>query len=82
MEIPGKLKITSAFNNYRSDDGEADQDEINFGAQYDLKALESNPGLKTSWTVDIRYKDVKDYINPASSASNWSLNLLWSLPLS
>jgi len=82
MEIPGKLKITSAFNNYRSDDGGADQDEINFGAQYDWKALERNPGLKTSWTVGLRYKDVKDYINPASSASNWSLNLLWNLPLS
>ena len=82
MEIPGKLKITSAFNNYRSDDGEADQDEVSFGAQYDWKVQERNPGLKTSWTVDLRYKDVKDYINPASSTSNWSLNLLWRLPLS
>ena len=82
MEIPGKLTLTSAFNNYRSDDGVTYRDELNFGAQYDWKAVERTSGLNTSWTVDLRYKDVKDYIDSSSSASSWSLNLLWSLPLS
>jgi hypothetical protein len=82
MDIPGSLKFTSAFNSYRSDDGGTDKDIVNFGAQYDWKAQLHNTGVKTSWTVNFRYKDVKNYINPDSNTSNWSLNLLWRLPLS
>ena len=82
MEILGKLTLTSAFNNYRSDDGVTDRDVLNFGTQYDWKSVEQTSGLNTNWTVDLRYKDVKDYIDSTSSTSNWSLNLLWSLSLS
>ena len=81
-EIPAKLKFTSAYYNFRSDDGLVDTDIVKFGAQFDFNARERNTSLKTSWTMDLQYKDVKDNINPNSSASSWSLNLLWSLPLS
>ena len=82
LDIPGHLKFTSAYNNYRSDDGLTDRDVVNFGAQFDWKSREHYTGLKTDWTVDLRFKDIRDYINPNSSSSDWSFNLLWRWPLS
>lgn len=81
-EIPGHLKLTSAFNNYYSDDGLTDRDVVNFGAQFDWESWERYTGLKTDWTVDLRFKDITDYVNPSSNSSAWSFNLLWRWPLS
>lgn len=81
-EFPGKLKFTSAYNNFRSDNGLVELDIVKFDVRFDLHAIESISGLKTSWAMDLRYKDIKDKINPSSSLSDWSLNLLWQLPIS
>ncbi len=77
VEIPGQLKLTSAYNNYQSSDGLTNKDIIKFAAKFIWKIQDSNPDVKTNWSVDFHYKDTKDYRNPDSSASNWSVNLLW-----
>ncbi|MEE9396948.1 MAG: hypothetical protein V3V31_08035 [Methylococcales bacterium] len=80
-ELPA-LKLTSAYKNYHSDDGLTDRDIVNFGAQIDWESWERYTGLKTDWTVDLRFRDIRDYVNPTTNSSDWSFNLLWRWPLS
>ncbi len=80
ITIPVNLKLSSGYKNYRSDDGYTHKDILNFGAQFDWKSKGTYTGLRTDWTVNFKYKDTINYINPASSSSGLSFNLLWQWP--
>jgi hypothetical protein len=82
VTIPANLKLTSAYKNYKSEDGLTDKDIVDFGAQLDWKTRESITGLRTDWTLSLRYKDTTNHINPTSSSSDLSLSLLWQWPIS
>ena len=81
VTIPANLKLTSGYKNHKSDDGLTHRDTVNIGAQLDWKSIGSFTGLKTDWTVNFKYRDTIDYINPITSSSGFSLNLLWQWPI-
>ncbi len=78
--IPFNLKLSSGYKNYQSDDGYTHKDILNFGAQFDWKSKGTYTGLRTDWTVNFKYKDTINYINPRNSSSGLSFNLLWQWP--
>jgi len=82
VEIPANLKLTSRYNNYRSDDNFTHKDKMKFGAQLNWKSIGSYTGIKSNWTVKCSYSKTIDHINPASSFSDLSFNLQWQWPIS
>ena len=81
-EIPINLKLTSRYNNYRSDNNFTHKDKYKFEAQLNWKSVGSFTGLKSDWTVKYSYSKTIDHINPVSSFSDLSLNLQWQCPIS
>jgi hypothetical protein len=82
IEIPVNLKLTSRYNNYRSDDKFTNKDKIKLAAQLNWKSIGSYTGLKSNWTVKCSYSKTIDHINPTSSFSDLSFNLQWQWPIS
>lgn len=81
LHFPGKIKLTSAYNNYKSNDGLTHKDIVKVAAQLDWRYREPYSGLLSDWTLDLGYKDVSDYIQPGSSQAGLNFNLLWNLPI-
>lgn len=75
--IPIKLKITSRYKNYQSDNNFTNKDQIKLGTQLNWKSKGTHTGLKSNWTLNLGYRKNIDYINPTASFSELRFNLQW-----
>ncbi len=81
-QMPVSVKLTSNYNNYRSDNNTTHKDKLKFGALLNWQSKGSYTGLKTDWTVKLNYRKTVDHINPGRSFSDLSFNLQWQWPIS
>jgi hypothetical protein len=81
LESPYRISVKTAYVNGLTLASNEEWDEINFAAKIDWKPEQGKQDSSSDWSIDYQLKDVRDLVNPNARSSDWSISLIWRMPI-
>jgi hypothetical protein len=81
VQSPYRFSVKTAYENLLVPATNEEKDVLKFAASIDWKPIQNQQGRSSAWTIDYQLKDIRDHINPNARSSDWSISLIWSMPI-
>lgn len=81
VQSPYRLSVKTAYENFLLPATNEEKDVLKFAASIDWTPRQRQHDTSSAWSLDYELKDIRDNINPNARTSDWSISLIWRMPI-
>lgn len=81
VQSPYRLSVKTAYENFLLPATNEEKDVLKFAASIDWTPRQHLNDRSSAWSLDYELKDIRDNINPNARTSDWSISLIWRMPI-